>query len=134
MTRVFLVDDNPLIRRLYVREIEEVGDFSVCGMAASFAEALEELPAARPDVAIVDIRLEREARRGGEASDGLELIRRLRASMKEEAPRWLVVSSLDDPATIRQAHEAGADAFLPKHEAKRMLVATLRKVLRAGGA
>lgn len=135
MRRVFLVDDHSFIRLLYSEEIEDANGLTVCGTAASFAEALEALPTARPDVALVDIML------GKDAPDGLELMRRLRRSMNSSkarsndmapaegpSPRWLVMSSRDDPATVQQAHEAGADGFLPKREASHGLVAAIRKL------
>jgi DNA-binding NarL/FixJ family response regulator len=117
--RAFVVDDHALIRRTYAEEIEEAGGLTTCGTAASFAEALEALPEAGPDVALIDIALERDG------PSGLELIRRLNTSMNGSEPCWLVVSAYDDPATVERASEAGADAFLSKRDAGDALLETI---------
>ena len=123
MKRVFLVDDHSLIRRLYSEEIEGEEGLMVCGTAASFAVALEALPAARPDVVLVDISL------GEGDATGLDLIRRLRPTMNGTGPRWLVVSSYDDQDTVRRAQEAGADGFLSKRDASDELLLSIWEVL-----
>ena len=42
---------------------------------------------------------------------------------------WLVVSSYDDPASVQQARDAGADGFVSKRDAGGELLETIRKVL-----
>ena len=123
MKQIFIVEDHPIIRQIYVDEISEASGLTVCGTAASFAEALEGLPKARPDLATVDIAL------GQEASDGLELIRQLAASFNGRVPRWLVVSAHDDQVTIQRAFEAGADEFISKRKVGDVLITTIREML-----
>lgn len=123
MKRVFLVDDHPAIRHVYAEVIKEADDLTVCGTAASFAEAIEAIPVARPEVALIDISL------GREGPDGLELIRRLHASVPGDGPRWLVVSAHDDQAFVRQARDVGANGFLSKRDAGGRFIAAIRSVL-----
>ena len=60
-TRVFVVDDHPLVRESLTGLIERQPDLCVCGEAASAASALARIGAAKADVAIVDL----SARRAG---------------------------------------------------------------------
>lgn len=149
VNRVFIVDDHALIRRSYAEEVEDTDGFTMCGTAASFAEALEALPATRPDVVLVDLSLDRDA------PGGAELIRRLTASMANEAmtdasatdasaeeppadppapvPRWLVVSAYDNEAIVERVRDAGAHGFLSKRDAGDGLRAALRDVTESTG-
>lgn len=117
--RIFIVDDHPTIRRIYAEAIAETDDLDVCGVAASFAEALQALPEAQPDLALVDLSL------GRDAPSGLELIGRL----SNEAQNWLVMSVHDDPFTAQRVLASGADEFLSKRKAGDALLQTIRKVL-----
>src|SRR5579875_2646321 len=55
--RVFLLDDHELVRQGLRTLLEADGDMVVVGEAATAAEALARIPAARPDVAVLDVRL-----------------------------------------------------------------------------
>lgn len=60
--RVFLVDDHEIVRRGIRGLVESEGDLDVVGEAASVAEALARVPAARPNVAVLDVRLPHQER------------------------------------------------------------------------
>src|SRR5437899_7094046 len=68
-SRVFIVDDHPLVREGLTNLINEQDDLIVCGEAEDSAEAITGLGTARPDVALIDISLKNES--------GLELIKNL---------------------------------------------------------
>ena len=55
--RVFLLDDHEIVRRGLRVLLESEGDIEVVGEAASAAEAMVRVPALRPDVAVLDVRL-----------------------------------------------------------------------------
>lgn len=55
--KVFLVDDHEVVRRGVADLLDEEDDLSVIGQASSVAEALARVPALRPDVVVLDVRL-----------------------------------------------------------------------------
>jgi CheY-like chemotaxis protein len=98
--RVFLVDDHEVVRRGVAEVLEDDPGITVAGEAGSCAEALARVPAVRPDVAVVDMRLP--------DGDGADLVRRLRERLP--AIRCLVLSSYADEDAIAAALAAGAVA------------------------
>ena len=71
MARVFIVEDHPVVRKGYVAFIRRERDLEVCGEATSAEEALELLPKANADVAVIDVSLP-----GG--MSGIDLLRELK--------------------------------------------------------
>src|SRR5437588_12459597 len=69
--RVFIVDDHPLVRDGLANLINQQSDLAVCGEAEDSAGAVSGIPAAQPDVALIDISLKNES--------GLELIKTLQS-------------------------------------------------------
>ncbi|HEY3868134.1 MAG TPA: response regulator transcription factor [Actinocrinis sp.] len=55
--RVFLLDDHEVVRRGLKDLLEVEGEFEVVGEASTAAEALARVPAVRPQVAVLDVRL-----------------------------------------------------------------------------
>ena len=55
--RVFILDDHELVRRGLTDLLNSTDDIEVVGEAANAGEALRRIPAARPDVALLDARL-----------------------------------------------------------------------------
>jgi len=56
-TRVFLLDDHEVVRRGLRDLLEAEDDLVVTGEAGTADEALRRIPATRPDVAVLDVRL-----------------------------------------------------------------------------
>ncbi|SDN98500.1 response regulator transcription factor [Geodermatophilus sp. DSM 45219] len=119
--RVFLVDDHEVVRRGVAEVLEEDPVITVVGEAGSVAEALARVPAVRPDVTVVDMRLP--------DGDGAEVCRRLR----ERVPglRCLVLTSFPDEDAVAAAVAAGASGYLLKQVRGSALVSAVRTV--AGG-
>ena len=117
-TRVFLVDDHPLVREWLTNLINRQPDLIVCGEADGTASALREIPEARPDVAIVDLSLE--------GRSGLELIRELRQLRPEVAV--LVLSMHDEMSFAVRALRAGARGYVMKREVAKQVVLAIRRV------
>ena len=119
--RVFLVDDHEVVRRGVAEVLEEDPVITVVGEAGSVAEALARVPAVRPDVTVVDMRLP--------DGDGAEVCRRLR----ERVPglRCLVLTSFPDEDAVAAAVAAGASGYLLKQIRGQDLVSAVRTV--AGG-
>lgn len=103
-TRVFLVDDHPVVRAGLAALL--AGDrVSVVGQASSGEEALAYVPTARPDVVLMDLRL-------GPGIDGVAATERLLAL--PEPPAVLILTTYDTDADIIRAVEAGAAGYLLK--------------------
>jgi len=117
-TRVFLVDDHPLVRESLARLIDQQPDLEVCGEAANAALALARAPASRPDVAVVDLSLE--------GRSGLDLIRDLRETCP--AAHVLVLSMHDEQLYAERALRLGARGYIMKREATRNVIAAIRRV------
>ncbi len=116
--RVFLVDDHEVVRRGVAEVLEEDPVISVVGEAGSVAEALARVPAVRPDVTVVDMRLP--------DGDGAEVCRKLR----ERVPglRCLVLTSFPDEDAVAAAVAAGASGYVLKAQADSDLMAAVRAV------
>jgi DNA-binding NarL/FixJ family response regulator len=104
--RVFLVDDHPVLRQGLGRLIDDQPDLAMCGDAESPVEAMRLMPAAKPDVVIVDLTL-----KGG---DGLELCRQIRDRFTTLP--ILVVSMHDESLYAERALKAGARGYVMKQE------------------
>jgi len=73
--RVFLLDDHELVREGVRSLLESDEDIEVVGEASTAAEAVTRIPLAKPDVAILDVRLE--------DGSGVEVCRDVRSVMPE---------------------------------------------------
>lgn len=118
-TRIFLVEDHPLMRRAYRYLLEEKPQFTICGETGRGEEALDKLAKADPDVVILDISL-------GETS-GLVLARALK-TQRPDLP-VLVISMHERSHYVEAAREAGADGYIPKPRAVDELPEALQAIL-----
>src|SRR4051812_40814248 len=71
-SKIFIVDDHPLVREWLAMLIQKNPDLQVCGEASDAESALAGIAESLPDLAIVDLSLGR--------SSGTELIRSIRAA------------------------------------------------------
>jgi DNA-binding NarL/FixJ family response regulator len=122
MLRVFLVDDHEVVRR-GIADLLESDDLQIVGEAGSVAEALARVPATRPDVAVLDVRLP--------DGNGVELCRELRSQFPDL--RCLMLTSFDDDEALFGAILAGASGFVLKQVRGTDLVSAVRTV-GAGGS
>jgi len=107
--RVMVVDDSAVVRGLISRWVEAAPDIEITGYAGNGEQAMKQLPAADPDIVLLDIEMP--------VLDGLSILPRIR----KQAPdaKIIMVSSL----TVRHARETfkaltmGATDFLPKPSA-----------------
>jgi two-component system response regulator DevR len=118
VTRIFLLDDHEIVRRGVADLLNSVPDFEVVGEAGTVAEALRRLPAAGPDVAILDGRLP--------DGSGIEVCRIIR----EQSPdvKCLILTSYDDDEAIFAAVLAGAAGYVLKQIRGSNLIDAVRQV------
>ena len=119
--RVFLLDDHEVVRRGVRELLEAEDDIEVVGEASTAAEALARVPAARPDVAVLDVRLP--------DGDGVSVCRDLRSSDPEL--KCLMLTSFADDEALFGAIMAGAAGYVLKQIRGSDLVGAVRTV--AGG-
>jgi two-component system response regulator DevR len=115
---VFLVDDHEVVRRGVADLLDEDGELEVVGQAATVAEALVRVPAARPEVAVLDVRLP--------DGSGVELCRELRSRLPEL--RCLVLTSYSDEQAMLDAILAGAAGYVLKDIRGTDLIGAVHKV------
>ncbi|WP_369223850.1 response regulator [Streptomyces sp. R39] len=125
--RVFILDDHEVVRRGVRDLLEAEPDIVVAGEAATAREALARVPAVRPHVAVLDVRLG-EGGSGDHA--GVEVCRELRAGMPELV--CLMLTSFDDDEALFDAIMAGAAGYVLKRIDGSDLVDAVRTV--AGGS
>lgn len=118
-TRIFLVDDHPMIRERLGQLIHQEPDMIVCGEAESGPEALGKLATLPADLAIVDLSLK--------DSRGLELIKGLR-NLLPELP-VLVLSMYDESLYAERVVRAGARGYITKQEATTKVIGAIRRIL-----
>src|SRR5580765_6015034 len=116
--RIFLLDDHEVVRR-GVRELLEVeDDLEVVGEAGTAEEALQRIPAASPNVAIIDMRLP--------DGNGVEVCREVRSRNPEV--QCVVLTSFADDEALFDSIMAGAAGYLLKQIKGTDLVDAIRRV------
>ena len=121
--RLFLVDDQELVRAGFRMVLDAQADMTVVGEAGDGLAALDAIEATRPDVVLMDIRMPR--------LDGVETTKRLQE--RGEAARVLVLTTFDLDEYVFAALKAGASGFLLKDAGPAELLAAIRAV-HAGDA
>ena len=116
--RVFLVDDQQMVRGGFRMLVDSQPDLTVVGEAGDGAEAVERLAVTRADVVLMDVRMPRV--------DGVEATRVITG--RGEVPRVIVLTTFDLDEYAFAAIKAGAAAFLLKDAAPEDLLAAIRTV------
>jgi DNA-binding NarL/FixJ family response regulator len=119
--RCLIADDHPLFREAMKRVLGAVFDERAeCIEVASYGE----LSAATPnddrfDLIVLDLQMP-----GGRWTDELTQLRR-----RAPATPTIVVSSLEDPASVRRVAESGVAGYIPKSASKLAMEDAVRSVL-----
>ena len=117
-TRIFLVDDHPLVREWLATLLRQQPDFEVCGQAEDARQALTAMAADPPDVAIVDLSLK--------TSSGLDLIKELSDRLPEI--QVIVLSMHEEIFYTERAMRAGARGYVTKRESTHRIVEAIHEV------
>jgi DNA-binding NarL/FixJ family response regulator len=119
MIRVLLVDDFPIVRQGLTQLIDHETDMTVCGEAGDVSEALTQIEALRPDIAIVDLSLPG-------TQSGFDLAK----TIVHEAPatQVLVLSMHDEALHAERALRAGARGYIMKSEPPEQILSAIRQI------
>jgi DNA-binding NarL/FixJ family response regulator len=120
--RVFLLDDHEVVRRGVAALLESESGIEVVGEAGTAGQALARVPALRPDVAVLDVRLP--------DGDGIAVCRELRSRMPDLA--CLMLTSFADEEALFDAVMAGAAGYVLKQIHGTDLVGAVRTVAAGG--
>lgn len=101
---VFLLDDHEVVRRGVHELLSSEDDIEVVGEAGTAADALVRIPATRPDVAVLDVRLP--------DGSGVEVCREIRS--QDESINCLMLTSYADDEALFDAIMAGASGYVLK--------------------
>jgi DNA-binding NarL/FixJ family response regulator len=115
---VFLLDDHEIVRRGVRELLEAEPDIEVVGEASTAEAALARVPALRPDVAVLDVRLP--------DGNGVSVCRALRSQTPETG--CLMLTSFGDDEALLDAVMAGAAGYVLKQIRGTDLVGAVRAV------
>jgi DNA-binding NarL/FixJ family response regulator len=116
--RVLLVDDHEVVRDGIAALLRATDDIVVAGEAGSVQEAIDEADRTRPDVVVMDVRLE--------DGSGIEATREIRA--RRPATQVLMLTSFADDEALFASIMAGASGYVLKQVRGGELVRAIRAV------
>lgn len=120
--RVSIVEDDPKARELLVDWINRAERFQCVSNHPSGEDALQQMPAHRPQVVLMDINLT--------GMNGPECVRRLKPLLPEA--QFVMLTVYEDSDHIIQALQAGASGYLLKHTQRAELISALNEVHEGG--
>lgn len=121
MTKILLVDDDPLVLHGLSMIISSETDFTLVGTAENGRDAISLCQKERPDVAVLDIRMP--------GMDGIETAKVL---IQENLSAPLLLTTFDEPDLINLALEAGAKGYILKNSPAKRIVAAIKAVAEGG--
>jgi two-component system response regulator DevR len=116
--RIFLLDDHEVVRRGIAELLMSQVGFEIVGEAGTAEEALNRIPATRPDVAILDARLP--------DGSGIDVCREIRSALPDTY--CLILTSYDDQDAVLAAVLAGASGYILKEVRAAGIVDAVRQV------
>ena len=120
--RVFLVDDQTLVRQGIRSLLALADDIEVVAEASDGRQAVEQIPQVQPDVVLMDMRMP--------TMSGLEALQALSAAGK--LPPAIILTTFDDDALVLAGIKAGAKGYLLKDVSLEQLVGAIQTVARGG--
>ena len=120
MIRVFIADDQLLVRQGLRALLEVEPEIVIAGEAGDGVETLERIGALQIDVLLLDVRMPRKS--------GIEVLRAL-----DSPPPTLVHTTFDDAEIALDAIRAGARGFLLKDVSFQQLITAIRAIAAEQG-
>ena len=118
LPRVVLADDHPALLSGIRLHLERAGLATVVGKITNGAETLPQIRALRPDIALVDVRMQ--------GMDGLELVRTV--ATEQSFTRVILLSALSEAHLVQRALTAGAFGYVSKEAPVDVLCAAVASV------
>ncbi|MEO7124147.1 MAG: response regulator transcription factor [Lacisediminihabitans sp.] len=120
--RVFVVDDQEIVRRGVIDLCTAEPDLEVVGEAGTAAQARSRIAATRPDVVLMDMRLP--------DGNGIDVCRDVRSENPDI--RCIILTAYDDDEAINAAVLAGASGYVLKEVRGNRLIENIRTVAAGG--
>jgi DNA-binding NarL/FixJ family response regulator len=122
LRRVAIVEDDSGLRQQLERILDSAPGVCCVGTFSSAEKALAGMPAARPDVVLMDINLP--------GMSGIECVAQLRKELS--VAHVIMLTIYEDSERIFQALKAGADGYLVKASPTKTLLAAIEDVYMGG--
>lgn len=119
-TRIFLVDDHPLIRRALRRLIHSQVSLEVCGEAEDASLAAQFIGDLKPDLVIMDMVLKK--------GHGIDLLQTVRAV--NHRVRVLMFTSTSEISFVERALGLGANGYLLKTEDEKEILIAIFAIMQ----
>jgi two-component system nitrate/nitrite response regulator NarP len=122
MTKIFIVDDHPILCDVLAAMLDRSPAFEVVGIASSIRETLAAVKRCGPDLMLIDLTLQ--------DGTGIQLVRALRRL--GVAARVLIVTGINSSAIAAEAFSAGVEGYLLKEQSPDELLTAIHAVARGG--
>ncbi len=119
LLRVLIVDDHAVVRSGLRAVLEDEEGLEIAGEAASAAEGVEKARTLRPDVVLMDIRMDE-----GDDASGIDACRQIRSELPET--QVIMFTSYSEQESVLASIMAGATGFLTKNVGHGKLVEAIR--------
>lgn len=120
--RVFLVDDDPLVRDVLNRYLTSAEDIDVVGTASSGPEALELIDPAETDLVLSDVYMPE--------MDGPTLLAHL--NERSDTPAFLAITSLENDKKMLDVLGLGGRGYILKSQPPEEIILSVRQAVTGG--
>jgi len=121
-SKIYIVDDHPVVREGLAQFINQEADLLVCGGASDITTALREIGECQPDAVITDLSFDNDS--------GIRLIEEMQ--VRFASVPVLVLSMHDEMLHAERCFKAGAHGYIMKKELPQLVLSALREVLSGG--
>lgn len=119
-TRIFLLDDHPIVRQGIAEMINDESDMKICGEASNYQDAMQAVETLKPDIILVDISLD--------GSSGFEFLKALK--IQHPNTKAMILSMHDETLYAERALREGARGYIMKQEATEKIMDAIRHVMK----
>lgn len=120
--RVFLVDDDPLVRDVLTRYFHNTDDITVVGTASNGAEALKLIEPAEVDIVLSDVHMPQ--------MDGATLLKNL--AQRPHTPAFLAITSLENDRAMLDVLAHGGRGYILKSQPPEEIILSVRQAVTGG--